>query len=88
MNSIEVVLDKCEKNISLLVMYDYSYDPGQWTLRNGDPGYQSNEEITVSKINLIDEGSNLLDILDFYNKCQDILDEIETKISEHEKSKR
>lgn len=85
MNSIEVTLDKSEKNISLLVMYDYSYDPGQWTLHNGDPGYPSNEEIIIDRINPIDKDINLMDIFDYYNKCQEIVDEIELKISEHER---
>lgn len=88
MNSIEVTLDKSEKNISLLVMYDYSYDPGQWTIRNGDPGYPSNEEITIDRINPIDKDINLMDIFDYYNKCQEIVDEIELKISEHERGRR
>ena len=88
MNNIEVNLDRCKKNISLLVLYEYSYDPGVYVYKNGDPGYPSNEEIEIKSIQFINEDADLLSVLDYYNKCQDVIDEIEVKISEYEKNKR
>lgn len=41
-------------NRSLIVNYDYSYDPGVYTHSNGDPGYPPSEELTINSIEFED----------------------------------
>jgi hypothetical protein len=67
---------------TLTVEYTYVYDPGVWTYRNGDPGYPACEDISIISIKTNDCIFELLD------STKDLIEEIETKISEHETSER
>ena len=69
-------------SVILEIEYEYSYDPGVHTYPNGDPGYPEYEEITITKIKC--EG-DFYDLLLNYAKTQDLLDEIESKISTYER---
>ena len=90
MSSINIYPDKCKisklsgesASVILEVEYNYVYDPGKWTLPNGDPGYPEYEEIDIQSIKC--EG-DIFELLLNYTKTQDIIDEIELKISEYER---
>ena len=69
-------------NFELLVEYTYSHDSGKWTLDNGDPGYPESEEIEINKIELLK--GKLLDLIE-YGSSNNIIEEINLKISEHER---
>ena len=36
-----------EESLELYVRYNWYYDPGVWTLPNGDPGYPEESEIDI-----------------------------------------
>lgn len=90
MNNITIYPDKCKINkmsgiscsAPLEVEYEYSYDPGVHTYPNGDPGYPEYEEINIESIKC---KGDLYDILCNYVKTQDLIDEIELKISIQER---
>ena len=90
MNTITIYPDKCKisklsgesASVILEVEYNYVYDPGVHTYSNGDPGYPEYEEIDIQNIKC--EG-DIFELLLNYTKTQDIIDEIELKISEYER---
>jgi len=91
MSTITIYLDKCKVqklnaisySVILEVDYDYSFDPGVWRDRNGE-GYPPSEEIEIGNIKCT---GDLMDLLLNYSRTQDVIDEIEVKISEYEHDK-
>ena len=69
--------------VELRVEYDYSFDPGRWTLPNGDPGYPESEEIDINKVFVTN-----VDISNLVFNTVELFDKIMTGISELEEFKR
>ena len=71
------------QGVELRVEYDYSFDPGVWTLPNGDPGYPESEEIEINKV-FVDS----VDISNLVFNTVELFDKIMSGVSELEQSKR
>lgn len=64
-------------NIVLVVDYEYHYDSGCWTMRNGDPGWPESEELVIT--NIITNG-NICNLLDSFNTVEEIYSKLEELI--------
>ena len=88
MSSLNIYPDKCKikgciPKVILEVDYDYSYEPEVHTYRNGDPGHPAFEEVIINNIWC---SGDLHDLLCNYSKTQNIIKEIESKISDYERN--
>jgi len=79
MESNILVLD----GVELRLEYDYSFDPGVWTLPNGDPGYPEAEKIDLNRVFVAN-----VDISNLVFSTIELYDKIITGISELEEFKR
>jgi hypothetical protein len=79
---LQTTLTRCD--VQLSVFYNYTSDKGREYYPNGDVGYPPSEEIEIVNIELLT--GNILTILDSYKECQNIITELEEKISEYEQS--
>lgn len=66
--------------VDVEVEFNYSYDPGVWTLRNGDPGYPASEELDIVSIHVGNvDVSNWLEIDMLYNEIDNKVTEVINK---------
>lgn len=51
---VSVVNPETDEKVDVYVKYKWYYDPGVWTMANGDPGYPSDSEIEITDSHLSD----------------------------------
>jgi hypothetical protein len=49
---VSVENPETEESIEIYVRYKWYYDPGVWTLSNGDPGYPEESEIDIAEYHI------------------------------------